>query len=224
MAMMISTLIDMFCGAGGISHGFEQAGFSVIAGVDSDSVAAFRANHPQSRAVQADLSMLAPEQLGELLHIRPGELDCLPGGPPCQGFSKNRAFRHVDGMFVDDPHNHLYWRFFDCVEYVQPKTVLMENVPEILIKASGYFRDAVLNVFIHLDIQQRQKLLMLLNMACPSGDDELFFSQLVMVLACRSLNLQRYQDHALDTAHLVLWSTSAYEAMFSTYLCLIRRW
>lgn len=177
MAMMTPTLVDMFCGAGGISHGFEQAGFSVIAGVDSDcdSVATFRANHPRSKALQADLSMLAPEQFGELVHIRPGELDCLAGGPPCQGFSKNRAFRHVNGIFVDDPRNHLYWRFFDYVAYLQPKIVLMENVPEILIKANGYFRDAVFERFHSLGYTAEARVINAAEYGVPQWRRRAFF-------------------------------------------------
>lgn len=139
------TVVDLFCGAGGISHGFERAGFRVIAGVDfdADSVKTFALNHRQSKAICADLAALQPQELADAIGVRPGEVDCVAGGPPCQGFSRNRAFRHKDGSFVDDPRNHLYWHFFDFIDYLQPKFVLMENVPEILIKANGYFRDAV---------------------------------------------------------------------------------
>ncbi|MDZ4721408.1 MAG: DNA cytosine methyltransferase [Roseiflexaceae bacterium] len=175
--MMTPTLIDMFCGAGGMSHGFEQAGFSVIAGLDfdPDSVATFRANHPNSKALQADLSKLSPEQLGKQLDINPGELDCLAGGPPCQGFSKNRAFRHVDGIFVDDPRNHLYWHFFDYVKYLQPKIVLMENVPEILIKANGYFRDAVFERFHSLGYIAEARIINAAEYGVPQSRRRAFF-------------------------------------------------
>lgn len=114
------TLIDLFCGAGGMSHGFEQAGFSVVAGVDfdDDSVATFETNHAGSRAFKADLSKRSPQQLAASLGIVPDSIDCMVGGPPCQGFSRNRAFRHdTDGNFVDDPRNHLYWHFFEYVGY-----------------------------------------------------------------------------------------------------------
>lgn len=177
MFMTTPTLIDMFCGAGGISHGFEQAGFSVVAGVDvdTDSVATFQANHSGSKALLADLSKLPPEQLGEQLHMRPGELDCLAGGPPCQGFSKNRAFRHVDGVFVDDPRNHLYWHFFDYVEYFQPKVVLLENVPEILIKSNGYFRDAVFERFHSLGYTAEAKIINAAEYGVPQRRRRAFF-------------------------------------------------
>lgn len=120
-------LIDLFCGAGGLSHGFQQAGFTVRAGVDADedSLVTFQANHPGSHVIKADIQQMTPEKLAKQLNIQPGELDCLVGGPPCQGFSKNRAFRHQNGTFVDDPRNHLYWHFFEFVAYFQPKAVVM---------------------------------------------------------------------------------------------------
>ena len=143
------TLVDLFCGAGGISHGFEGAGFRVLGGVDfnADSIATFSRNHTGARGICSDLSQVSGKQLAEELDLKPGSVDCVAGGPPCQGFSRNRAFRHKDGKFVDDPRNHLYWHFFEFVEYLRPKTVVMENVPEILIKANGFFREVVFERF-----------------------------------------------------------------------------
>lgn len=155
------TVLDLFCGAGGLSHGLAQAGFSIVAGVDHDrdSVNTFRLNHPNSRAIQADLEALGPDRLAEYLALKPEQIDCLVGGPPCQGFSRNRAFRHQDGVFVDDPRNHLYWYFFEYVAYFRPKIVVMENVPEILIKANGDFRDKVFERFHALGYAVTAKVL-----------------------------------------------------------------
>ena len=156
------TLIDLFCGAGGMSHGFEQAGYFVVAGVDfdSDAVNTFEANHTNSRALKADLAQTSPRQLADVLDLTPGTIDCLAGGPPCQGFSRNRAFRHdAEGNFVDDPRNYLYWHFFEYVEYLRPKVVVMENVPEILIKADGAFRDAVFERFHRLGYKAEARVI-----------------------------------------------------------------
>ena len=155
------TLIDLFCGAGGMSHGFEQAGFSVLAGADfdEDSVITFAANHANARALNADLAKTSPQQLADELQITPGTIDCMVGGPPCQGFSRNRAFRHdAEGNFVDDPRNHLYWHFFEYVGYFRPKIVVMENVPEILVKSNGAFRDAVFERFHSLGYRAEAKV------------------------------------------------------------------
>lgn len=156
------TVMDVFCGAGGMSHGFARAGFSIVAGVDfdADSLVTFAANHPGSRCLNADLAKTSPEQLATALAIAPDTVDCLVGGPPCQGFSRNRAFRHdADGNFVDDPRNHLYWHFFAFVAYFRPKVVVMENVPEILIKKDGAFRDAVFERFHSLGYNAKARII-----------------------------------------------------------------
>lgn len=146
---MNATIIDLFSGAGGISHGFERAGFRVIGAVDcdADSVRTFKRNHPGAISLRADLATLTPQELKDGLNLGHEDIGCIAGGPPCQGFSRNRAFRHQGGAFVDDSRNHLYWHFFEFVGYLRPRFVLMENVPEILIKANGFFRDAVFERF-----------------------------------------------------------------------------
>lgn len=146
------TLIDLFCGAGGLSHGFAQAGFSVLAGLDhdDDSLITFEANHRNSRAMNVDLAKARSEIVAQELGIKSGAVDCIVGGPPCQGFSKNRAFRHQNGVYVDDARNYLYQSFFKYVAFFRPKVVVIENVPELLIKADGTFRDAISENFVKL--------------------------------------------------------------------------
>lgn len=155
------TLIDLFSGAGGMSHGFEQAGYRVLAGVDwdEDSLNSFALNHQGARTLKADLASMTPQEMGEALRLEPGGVDVVAGGPPCQGFSRNRAFRHQDGSFVDDPRNHLYWHFFEYVGFFRPKVVVMENVPEILIKQNGYFKEAVFERFASLGYAVEAKVL-----------------------------------------------------------------
>lgn len=147
--MMRPRVIDLFCGAGGLSHGFQQAGFQVVAGIDHDrdSLKTFELNHVHGVSIYADIDKLDPSSLGNKFNTKPGELECLIGGPPCQGFSKNRAFRHQNGMFVDDPRNEMYRYFFSFVDYFKPKVVVIENVPEILIKKGSEYKDAVLELF-----------------------------------------------------------------------------
>ncbi len=170
-------LVDLFCGAGGMSHGFAQAGFNVVAGVDcdSDSLATFQVNYPTSRALSADLAQIPPQQLAQVVGIAPGDLDCLVGGPPCQGFSRNRAFNHVDGVFVDDPRNDLYWHFFEYVAYWRPKAVLLENVPEILIRKDGAFRDAVFERFCSLGYHVEAQVLNAAEFGVPQSRRRAFF-------------------------------------------------
>ena len=82
-------VIDIFCGAGGASCGFEQAGFNILGGVDKDEKAlkTFKSNHDNSFAILYDLSVIE-ENLFEQINLTEGiNVDVLIGGPPCQGFS-----------------------------------------------------------------------------------------------------------------------------------------
>lgn len=171
------TVLDLFSGAGGISHGFEQAGFRVVAGVDidKDAVTTFQTNHKDAKGVEADLSTLPPGELMAQLNIGKGAIDCIVGGPPCQGFSKNRAFRHKDGTFADDFRNYLFWHYFDFVEHIRPKVVLMENVPEILIKKNGWFRDAILEKFGELGYTAVAQILVANEYGVPQRRRRAFF-------------------------------------------------
>jgi len=121
----IPTVIDLFCGAGGLSLGFKQAGFEVVAGVDSDpqSIDTFALNFPSSLALAADVSQLSPRDLSR--KVGKSKVDVLVGGPPCQGFS-------VAGKRSEsDLRNQLYRDYLRIVKAFQPRAVVIENVPTI---------------------------------------------------------------------------------------------
>ena len=118
------TIVDLFAGAGGLSQGFRQAGFEVIAGSDHDpdAVATYAANFPEARALCGDIRDPAVrEQLDEL----EARADVIVGGPPCQAFSQVRNHSRL----IDDPRNSLYREFVRSVATARPAAFLMENVP-----------------------------------------------------------------------------------------------
>jgi DNA (cytosine-5)-methyltransferase 1 len=85
-------VLDLFCGTGGLSYGFEQTGkFAVTAGIDllHDRVRSFHSNHPHATAIAADIRRYPTRTLGDHA-LNP---DVIIGGPPCQGFSSIRPFR-----------------------------------------------------------------------------------------------------------------------------------
>lgn len=124
-------VIDIFCGCGGLSCGFLQEGFKVVAGFDISKAAlkTFKYNFPEAYAVSTDLSITSPFEIRVELGLEKGELDCLIGGPPCQGFSKNVPAAQ---RFLDDPRNRLMQAYLAFVEEFQPRTLLIENVAEIV--------------------------------------------------------------------------------------------
>ncbi|MCC6300575.1 MAG: DNA cytosine methyltransferase [Anaerolineales bacterium] len=136
------TVLDLFSGCGGMSWGLHKAGFNIIAGIDNwpRALETFKLNHPHAQTIHADLAKLSPLPVMETLKLEKGELDCIIGGPPCQGFSKNvpAAYR-----FLDDPRNQLFRDYLRFVEELMPKVVVMENVAEIYNAYNGSIREEI---------------------------------------------------------------------------------
>jgi DNA (cytosine-5)-methyltransferase 1 len=121
--------IDLFAGAGGMTCGLEDAGFTVIGAVEVDSLAAetYGMNHPNVRVWQDDIRNLDPIGLRAELGLEEGELDLVAGCPPCQGFS---TITTLNGRnVVDDERNDLVLEYARYVRAFRPRAVLMENVP-----------------------------------------------------------------------------------------------
>lgn len=120
------TTIDLFCGAGGITEGFRQAGYRCLYGNDimSEAIETFSHNHPEAIADNGPVEEVDPSVVRKKLGLAEGELDVLVGGPPCQGFSINAPER-----FLDDPRNKLFKHYVKFVAEFLPKTIVLENVP-----------------------------------------------------------------------------------------------
>lgn len=128
------TVIDLFCGAGGLSEGFRQAGFHVLAGQDFDDVAGrtFAATHPEATFIGGPIQHVTPEQLLDAAGIAKGELDVIVGGPPCQGYS---VYNHRRG--AQDPRAGLFREYLRIVRGIMPRWLVMENVTGITSIAGG---------------------------------------------------------------------------------------
>jgi DNA (cytosine-5)-methyltransferase 1 len=133
--------LDLFSGVGGLSLGFEQAGFDIATSVEYDPVhAAVHAfNFPLTRVLCANVATISTEALREAIregmvrHSRSGwdgQVDVVFGGPPCQGFST------MGKRLVDDPRNQLVFHFFRIVRDIRPRYFVMENVPGM--RAGGH--------------------------------------------------------------------------------------
>ncbi len=152
-------MIDLFSGCGGLSIGFESSGdFEVIAAndFDPDNLVAFKANHPNATTWEGSIENLDPVHLMEELGLKTGELDVMVGGPPCQGFSRNRARRHFGGYFVDDPRNYLFKEYLRFVKAFLPRVVVIENVADMLVKENGRFGTEILETLSELGYNEAQ--------------------------------------------------------------------
>jgi DNA (cytosine-5)-methyltransferase 1 len=126
--MRVFSAVDAFCGAGGLSLGLVQAGFQVALGFDCDPICiqtlAANERYLNHRFQQTDIqSMLNGKLLAET-GLKPGELDLLAGGPPCQGFSVQRTIGDDK-----DSRNLLVNDYSNLIIEVAPRFFLMENVP-----------------------------------------------------------------------------------------------
>lgn len=137
-------VLDLFAGCGGLSLGFQAAGFAIAAAVEVDAAAAASHGHNfhpgDSRHLKPrDITALSPEALTQELSL--GEVstavDVLVGGPPCQAFARvgRSKLREIDAhpqAFKHDPRAKLYLEYLRYVSAFQPLAILMENVPDVL--------------------------------------------------------------------------------------------
>ena len=136
-------VIDLFCGVGGFSYGFEMTGaFEVVAGIDllSDRLDTFASNHAAANAYGQDIRTLT----GKDMHSENPKPFVIVGGPPCQGFSSLRPFRNVEW---NDPRNNLAEEFCRIVRELEPEWLVFENVVGMLTHEKGRTLNAVIEGF-----------------------------------------------------------------------------
>ena len=137
------TAIDLFAGAGGMSLGFEQAGFDVLAAVEYDPVHAsiHQYNFPKTKVICADVSQITGKEILKKVGKKPGEIDVIFGGPPCQGFSM------IGRRLEDDARNVLLLHFYKIINEIRPKYFVMENVAGLTQGSAKKLLEVVINEF-----------------------------------------------------------------------------
>ena len=164
-------VIDLFCGCGGFSKGFEQAGFNIRLGIDiwQDAVTTYKANFPHAATIIGDISTLTSDDLLAAAGISSTEVDVIIGGPPCQGFS-------VSGKrMLDDPRNILYKSFVRMVEGIRPKVFVMENVPGLVRLFKGQVKEQVIEDFTNIGYKVEMRQLTACDFGVPQARKRVFF-------------------------------------------------
>jgi DNA (cytosine-5)-methyltransferase 1 len=164
--MKSSSVVDLFCGVGGLTHGFVREGFNVVAGIDNDLTCqyAYEKNN-KAKFIQRDIGKLTLEEINQLYPEHHAKI--LVGCAPCQPFSK-----YTNPKSKDDKWRLLY-SFADLIRRVGPEIVSMENVPELLkhgvyqdfvaaLEKENYFVSAELVYCPDYGIPQRRERLVLL--------------------------------------------------------------
>lgn len=128
-------LLDLFCGAGGLSLGFEKAGYSVVRAIDFDkwAIETYNFNRKDKVGEVKDVTTIDQEYINKL-----GQVDGIIGGPPCQGFSTSGQ------RLIDDDRNKLYREYFRILEQVNPKFFVIENVTGLLTFAKGAVKEDII--------------------------------------------------------------------------------
>jgi DNA (cytosine-5)-methyltransferase 1 len=170
-------LFDLFCGTGGFSKGFENsnnARYQTLLGVDilPVSVRTFNLNHPAALAISGDIRRLRCDHLQDRLQLKPGELDLIIGGPPCQGFSSIRPFRSSD---EDDSRNNLFEQFAKFVNCFRPRALVIENVVGLATHNDGSTLAQMQECFATLGYDCDWRILNAAHFGVPQRRERLIF-------------------------------------------------
>jgi DNA (cytosine-5)-methyltransferase 1 len=127
--------IDLFAGAGGLSLGFEQAGFDIAAAVEIDPIhcATHEYNFPKTKTICASVVDLTGDEIRRLSGIDDAEIDAVFGGAPCQGFSM------IGKRALDDQRNQLVFHYVRLVGELRPKYCVFENVKGLTLGKHAQF-------------------------------------------------------------------------------------
>lgn len=162
--------IDLFCGCGGLSYGFEKAGYNILLGIDNDAKAleTFELNHKGSKSICGDITKITYEKDIKPL-IGDKTIDVIIGGPPCQGMSLSGPRK------FEDPRNKLYLTYIRLVEEIKPKAFVIENVPGLVGLFGGQIKDSIIQRFNDLGYKIQYKILCAADYGVPQNRKRVVF-------------------------------------------------
>lgn len=165
-------VIDLFAGCGGLSLGFEMAGYNIPVAIERDEWASetYKNNHTETTVITEDITKIL--DLSSILNKNINTVDGIIGGPPCQGFSlSGNRDKH-------DPRNSLFMEFVRFVRYYNPRFFLMENVTGILsmgTKNGRFVKDIIFNEFSESGYNVRAFVLNAAEFGVPQSRQRVFF-------------------------------------------------
>ncbi|MDP1860406.1 MAG: DNA cytosine methyltransferase [Gemmatimonadaceae bacterium] len=179
--------IDLFAGAGGLSLGFEQAGFDVVAAVEYDPIhaATHKFNFPKCAVLARSVVGLSGDEIRCAAGIGDARIDVVFGGAPCQGFSL------IGKRALDDPRNRLVREFVRLVEELSPSYFLFENVKGLTVGKHRTFLHEVLEAFegIGYNVSSPWRVLNASNFGVPQNRE-----RLILLGAKRGTKLAPYPE------------------------------
>lgn len=168
---MEQNVLDLFCGAGGLSLGFKMAGFNIIGGIEfnKEAIDTHALNFKGGYHFCGDICSLENEFILEKFGKK---VDVIIGGPPCQGFS-TANMQQKD--YKNDERNKLFYQFIRFVEVLNPKAFVMENVRGILTKDGGHVKEAMMKIMDDLGYNVNVKVLIASDYGVPQKRMRAFF-------------------------------------------------
>lgn len=164
--------IDLFSGAGGMSLGFERAGFDVVAAVEIDPVhaAVHKYNFPECVVIPESVENLTAREIRKAAGIGNAEIDVVFGGAPCQGFSM------IGQRAIDDPRNSLVKHFVRLVSELEAKSFVFENVKGLTVGKHKKFLTDLIHEFETqgYNVQKSWKVLNAADYGVPQDRKRLF--------------------------------------------------
>lgn len=163
-------VLDLFCGCGGLSCGFERAGYNILLGIDNDAKAleTFELNHKGAKSICGDITEITYKKDIKKL-IGNSTIDVIIGGPPCQGMSLSGPRK------FDDPRNKLYLSYIRLVNEVQPKAFVIENVPGLVGLFGGQIKDSIVEKFTKIGYDIQYKILCASDYGVPQSRRRVVF-------------------------------------------------
>lgn len=162
-------VLDLFCGCGGLSYGFESAGYTVLLGIDNDKKAleTFELNHKGAKSICGDITAIHSADIDTVTDGK--KIDIIIGGPPCQGMSLSgpRQF--------DDPRNKLYLSYIRLVEEIRPKAFVIENVPGLVSLFGGQIKNSIIQRLSELGYTVSYKILCSADYGVPQSRRRVVF-------------------------------------------------
>lgn len=205
--------VDLFAGVGGMTLGFECAGFDVLASVEFDPIhaCAHKFNFSFWSVFCASVAEITGEEIRKASAIGDRDLDVVFGGPPCQGFSL------MGKRMLDDPRNSLVFHYIRLVLELKPKFFVIENVKGM---TTGQHKQFIEEIFTHFEannykIRKDYKVLNAAAYGVPQSRERLF------LLGCREdQQLPNYpmaitQPRPLDTSKTTPKQATSYLPLFS---------
>ena len=164
-------ILDLFCGAGGFSKGFEEtnrATTKIALDFNKKAINTFNYNFPKANGICGDIKNTSIKN--EIIKLSKKEkIDIIIGGPPCQGFS-NKGKK----LGLNDERNFLFLEYVDLVNKIRPKIFVIENVKTLVSTANNYFIKEIEKVFLEIGYEIQYKVLNAYDFGTPQKRERVF--------------------------------------------------